>query len=148
MSEIPESENIEDAPSSQGGEGGRTVLSRSDLAILRRCADRYPLIDSDRKRAVELTVEAMDQAKSVRGKLACIATLLKLDEVNLKEMALFLRSQQQNKPVATPATAVQVNVNAGDGATVNVQGMLDEYRDVIAGDGVPRIAAPTHDPGK
>lgn len=141
MSDVPESENEDTALQSTGGEGGRTVLSRSELAILRRCADRYPLIDADRRRAVELTLEAMEQAKSVRGKLIGVKTLVELDRVNLAEIALFLQMQKQNQPVATHAPAVQVNVNAGDGATVNVKGVLDDYRDVLAGTGVPRIAA-------
>jgi len=142
MSEIPESENEGDLPALDGGQGELLADAhrrRSDIRLIARAIRKeWPISPSVRELVVVRLADIVDEAEEDKDKIGAARALIAADGLNLK--------REQPEPPA--ATAVQVNVNTGDGATVNVQGILDDYRDVVAGSGVPAIASPAQRPGE
>jgi hypothetical protein len=96
------------------------MLKRSELAVLRRYANRYPLVEGERQEVVDVVMDTLRNAKSKRTRLAAAKTAMELDKVNLQEMGLYLQAKKmaldELKPAASPT--VQVNINLSDPAQV------------------------------
>ena len=90
------------------GEGGGRILDRTQLRLIEKQADRYPLTDDERLEMVMYGLETMRNTKSLRTRLQAIRTLSALDKNNLE-----FRKHQEGE-----------NVNVNHSGTVT----LEEHR--------------------
>lgn len=89
------------------------ILSRAELRLLARKADRYPIKDADRQRAVDVVMDVLDKADSPRHQLAAANTLVAFDKVNQAEVGLLIDLAKLEAPPVGPSVNVSVtNTNA------------------------------------
>lgn len=120
-----------DTPENSGGEGGGRVLilKRSELAILRRYANRYPIVDGERQEAVDVAMEHIrDKDIGPRNRIAAMKALIAMDKLNLDEVATYLNAKHDAKEELKPASAVTINNHT----QVNVYGDPSELRKLSA----------------
>ena len=123
-----------------GGEGGgepltKLTLKRSELIILRRIADKYPIQPGERQEVVDNVMDLLRTSKSRRTKIAAARTIAALERVNHDEMKLYLECQKSASADLQPASVTinnQVVVQA-----VTVESVLNEYADVIQEGAIP-----------
>ena len=99
---------------SVGGEGGgaeKLVLKRSELIILRKMADRYGVVDGERREMAEVALSTMRGTKSPRTKLQAINTLATLDGLALRELDIATSSQKKE---SSGPGVVQVNIQINE----------------------------------
>lgn len=110
-----------------GGEAGgladegpvpRLILKRSELAILRKMADRYPIVEGERREVVDTVMDIVRNAKSKRLKLAASKAMCSLDKVNLDEMRTYLLAQKIVADDLKPATVIN-NINSVTNEHIN-----------------------------
>jgi hypothetical protein len=117
-----------------GGEAGgapKVLLKRSELATLRRMADRYPINSQERADTVAQVMDIVRNAKSKRLRIAAVKALTGLDKVNLDEVKTVILAKR-----LIQAEKGDVNVNVQTNVAVQVrtpQSVLDEYSDIISG---------------
>jgi hypothetical protein len=100
----------ESLPESGKGEGGlvpsgKLTLTRSEMAVLARADNDFPISFEDRCVAVEAVMETMRTTTSKKIKLAAVRTLAVLDKANI--------SRQRNRVIADkpPELPRQVVIN-------------------------------------
>jgi len=106
-------------------------LRPSELAVLRRHADRYPIVAGERQEALDTVMHCIRNGKNSRVKLAAVKVLLAMDKLNIQEATAFLNAEQMamlSKPQAG-TTNIQINVNNYT--------MADLERLVEAGEKIP-----------
>lgn len=94
--------------------GARPIyLNRSEIQILRRQADRWPINKQDRQDLIDNLMEMVCNAKSSRVRIMAARTVLAADMVNLREVSLLLNAEKSGSAAIQPApqhTVVNVNV--------------------------------------
>lgn len=137
-----------------GGEGGGHTsgrnslrLRRSELAILRKHASRFPIVEGERQEAVDCVLDVMRTSKSRRTKLAAVKTLAELDKVNLAELKVYfdakrLAQQSELKPAVVNNT--QINLHAAPAHDLNT--LRDSIR-AIRGDDLGTDSSARSDSG-
>jgi len=88
-----------------GGEGGGKILSRSDLLVIQKQAERYAMTAKDRAEAVQWVMNTGRTAKSLKTRLAAARTLAILDRVNILDEANKIDAAKQ------PTQVVKVTIN-------------------------------------
>jgi hypothetical protein len=88
-----------------GMRGADAVLSRTDMAVLARADNEFPISPDDRAVAVALVMNTMRTTKSKKIMLAAVRTLAVLDKANI--------SRQKNKIIQDkpPELPKQVTIN-------------------------------------
>ena len=134
---------------SLGGEGegtAKTVLRKSELQVMRRMADRIPINNGERTRAVELTMQVIDGDYSPGHKLTALRVFATFEKLNVEEMKMYIAAKMVSQRITTPAQIQTpiVNVNVA----VSVQGILDEYADVISSGAIQAKPAQVNGTGK
>lgn len=118
-----------------GGEGGGVKLKRSEMNLLARMSDVYPITREERRLAVDCLVDIIKTSKSRRTKISSVKALTGLDRTNQNQMALYLTAKKMAVGDGKDkGTSVNVNVAVQN---VSVESVLDEYRNVIQGSTVP-----------
>ncbi len=120
----------ESTPENDGGKTGglvsdnpvpRLLLKRSELAILRRMADRYPIVEGERQEVVDVVMDIARNAQSKRLKIAAVKAFVSMDKVNLDEMKVYLAAKTQAADDMKPAAgSVNVSVTTNVGVTVQM----------------------------
>lgn len=97
-----------------GGTRRGVLLSRLELAILRKNADLFPIGSVEREEAVQCVMEIIRTSKSRRHKIAAVRTLAVLQSVNLKELELSLKAggSDQSEIILNVTNNTQVNTTA------------------------------------
>lgn len=116
---LPESEN-------DGGEGGgeALILKRSELAILRRYANRWPIQEAERAEVVETVMRTMRQKNAgPRARLMSVQTLAALDRINVAEMATYVAAKKAIPGELQPA---QVTIIGQQTNQINIGVQEDE----------------------
>jgi hypothetical protein len=114
------SANDENAGGDSGGTDNaapqRLQLRRSELAILRRQADRYPIGPADRADVVDKVMSIVNTAKSFRHVIAAARTIDALDRTNLKELGVAIEAVKEQTPLALPVAQsgpTTINISIG-----------------------------------
>lgn len=134
-----------------GGEAGGAVpkilLKRSELAVLRRLANRYPIGEQDRIDTVDCVVDIVRKAKSNRLKIAAVKALTGLDRLNLAEVQTYLMAKKTAGDELQPAPGSTI-VNVAIQNNVTVESVLDEYSRSISPRAVQAQSAQDNGTGK
>ena len=123
-------EEPEDTPAEGGDSGGSAlVLRRSEVAVLRRYANRFNFVDAERQEAVDIVMAQLRNRKlSARHKLSAVKVMADLDKVNLAEVGLLIQAKrlklEELKPA--PQTNTQVNVYVDAHVPLTEQGRIAE----------------------
>jgi hypothetical protein len=83
-------------------------LTRSELALLRRHAARYPVTGEDREKAVATVREAMDATDSPRTRLTAVHTLAMLDRVGQATDQLEMERERLDADLADTAALARL----------------------------------------
>jgi hypothetical protein len=91
--------------------GAALILKGSELAILRRRADKYPVTPGERKEVVESVMSTMRNSKSNRTKIMAARTMAALDRINHDELKLFVdaTSKRQDLQPANITNNLMIN---------------------------------------
>lgn len=108
-----------DDPDNSGGtdEGGAfdranyKFLRRSELAILRKQSDRYPIQPAERQEAVDKVMDTLRNSEAERSVLGAANTLVSMDRVNLEEFKVALAAEKMNSEIINPPAAPSQTIN-------------------------------------
>ncbi len=115
-----------------GGEGGgpeRLVLKRSELTILRKMANKYPITPGEREEVVEVVMDMVRTSKSRRTRIAAARTIAAFDKINHDEIKTYLDATKTRGDDLQPAVTVNNQVNV-----MTAQQVLDVYIGVLTED--------------
>lgn len=142
----------EDVAEPDGGEGGGTklILSRSELAVLRRMASKYPIVDGERQDCVDLVMEIVRGNYQPSHKVAAVKALIAMDRLNHDELKLYIEAvtTPQVAKEVQPAQVVVNNQVVVQNKVPTVEDVLAEYGDVIARRRVRREIPPINGAGE
>ncbi len=121
-----------------GGDGGgaveKVILRRSELEVLRRMADRYPINDNERMETVACVMDVIRTSKSRRTRISAVKALTSLDKVNLEEIKTVLLAKKLFAGEQASGTSpVTINFN-----------VVEQV--VVKADETPKETAPAHLP--
>lgn len=127
-----------------GGQAGGMMLKRSEVRLLRSFADRNHFTPQEFQEASKCVMDIIVHANSKRLKLGAVNAFAALDRNNLKELDIYLNQKKALLAKDKPST---VNVNI-DARNVTVEGLLDEYANIITSGDVSSQPAQNNGDGK
>jgi hypothetical protein len=66
------------------------VLRPAELAVMRRMADKYPIVPGERKEVVDAVMNTLRATDKPRTRLACAKVMIAMDHVNHQELRTYL----------------------------------------------------------
>lgn len=121
----------------EGEVAPKMLLKRSELLIMRRMANRYPIVEEERREMVDISMDIARNAKSKRLKLSALGVMTAMDRINLEEMKVYIAAKKEASSEMQPAEGSTVNVNINNVQISSVQSVLEEYSDVITRGRIP-----------
>jgi hypothetical protein len=123
------------------------ILRKSELAVLRRMANKYPIQPDERAEMVEAALMTMRRANSGRLKLSAIKALLAMDRANVDEIRTYAAVHENVGKDLQPANQThidQVNIILGQLTLEQKRALLEKHRaanrQLENGDGGPNGA--------
>lgn len=94
-----------------GGDGGACTLRKSELLVLRRMMDRYPISENERAETVAQVLGVLRDAKSMRTRLSAAKVLAAMDKVNLDEVKTYIGVKMAAKDDGNHKSNGDVNIS-------------------------------------
>ena len=95
-----------------GGEPQKILFKRAELEVMRKLADRYPFLQSEREEMVECVVDIARRAKSNRLKLSALKVAIAMEKVNLDELKTYVSVKRISEEDLQPAPGSTVLNNS------------------------------------
>ncbi len=121
-------ENLENTGGDGGGvEVGKLLLKRSELAVLRRMANKFPFTEGERVEVVDHVMDVLRTSKSRRHRLSAAKTAAVLEKVNVDELKMYLTAKSSGQPT-TVTNNSQTNIVLGNMTLEQKRELLTKHR--------------------